>query len=164
MAAGQGFKGDGVGCALPETEYRGVGSSGLLDLASELDRALVTRDRVFLARHLVEKARCGVIYVGEPVRRESIYRLAQNIMAALESREGEAGGYSDQRGDRDVSSRLTAKYCSHDSWLLMTYKYATDILGYALTVSFSRRFINGVRRIKSASLSSSLDPSALRPR
>ena len=69
---------------VPETEYRGVSNSELLDLANELGRTLVTRDRDFLARHLVKKAKRGLIYIGEPVRRENIYRLAQNIAAALE--------------------------------------------------------------------------------
>jgi len=69
---------------VPETEYRGVSNSELLDLANGFSRTLVTRDKDFLTRHLVRKAKRGLIYIGEPVRRENVDRLAQNLVVALE--------------------------------------------------------------------------------
>lgn len=68
---------------VPETEYRGVSNSEPLDLANKFGRILVTRDRDFLARHLVRKAKHGLIYIGEPVRKENVDRLAQNLAVAL---------------------------------------------------------------------------------
>ena len=44
----------------------------------------MTRDSDFLKLNLRRRAKYGIIYVGEPIRRDIIEKLARNIVRALE--------------------------------------------------------------------------------
>ena len=70
---------------IPETSSRGISDEEIADLASTEERAVLTRDRDFLATRLRRRATHGVIYIAEPVRRDNVEKLARNINKALEA-------------------------------------------------------------------------------
>ncbi len=70
---------------IPETSYRGINNSDVVDLANRDERAVLTRDSDYLKPSLGKRARHGVIYIGEPVRKDNVEKLAKNIVKALET-------------------------------------------------------------------------------
>jgi len=68
---------------IPETRFRGMSNSELLELANKRGLILITRDRDFLDVGLRRKSRYGIIYIGEPVRKDNIDMLVSNILKAL---------------------------------------------------------------------------------
>ncbi|MEX0569470.1 MAG: DUF5615 family PIN-like protein [Candidatus Njordarchaeota archaeon] len=68
---------------IPETQFRGKSNSELLELAGRWGLILITRDRDFLDMSLRKKSQYGIIYIGEPVRKDNIDMLVSNILKAL---------------------------------------------------------------------------------
>jgi len=69
---------------IPETAYRGVSDEEIVDLANSGGRIILTRDRDFLRMRLRRKVEYGLIYIGEPARKDNLVRLSGNIIRALE--------------------------------------------------------------------------------
>ena len=69
---------------LPETVYRSIDNSKVIDLANELGRVVLTRDRDFTLQTLFLRARHGVIYLSEPITKENVDKLVTNILKAVE--------------------------------------------------------------------------------
>ena len=55
-----------------------------MDLANSGGRIILTRDRDFLGMRLRRKVEYGLIYIGEPARKDNLVRLSGNIIRALE--------------------------------------------------------------------------------
>jgi len=72
----------------PETRFRGMSNSELLELANRQGLILVTRDRDFLDVGLRRKSQYGIIYIGEPIRKDNIDVLVSNILKALKHLKG----------------------------------------------------------------------------
>ena len=69
---------------IPETSYRGISDSEVINIANRDEQIVLTRDSDFLKLNLRRGAKYGIIYVGEPIRRDIIEKLARNIVRALE--------------------------------------------------------------------------------
>jgi len=69
---------------IPETRYRGISDRELVSLTNSDNRVVVTRDNDFLKMDLRRRIKYGLIYIGEPVRRDNIEKLARNIINVLE--------------------------------------------------------------------------------
>jgi len=69
---------------IPTTSHRGISDREAISLASMDERVVLTRDSDFLKPGLRRRAEYGIIYIGEPVRRDDAERLARNIAKALE--------------------------------------------------------------------------------
>ncbi len=61
---------------IPETNYRGMSDSEVISLANRDERVVLTRDSDFLKPSLRRKAKYGIIYIGEPVRKDNVKKLA----------------------------------------------------------------------------------------
>ena len=70
---------------IPETSYRGISDIEVVNLANRDRRVVLTRDSDFLRPYLRVKAKYGIIYIGEPIRRDTVGKLARNIAKALEA-------------------------------------------------------------------------------
>jgi len=70
---------------VPETSYRGISDKELLDKANDLGFILLTRDSDFLHGSLRRRVRHGIIYVGEPVRKDNVVQIARNILTAMDA-------------------------------------------------------------------------------
>jgi predicted nuclease of predicted toxin-antitoxin system len=73
---------------IPETPYRGISDEEIIDLANETERIVLTRDNDFLKPNLRKRAEYGLIYVGEPVRKDNIEIIVENTIKALEEMKG----------------------------------------------------------------------------
>ena len=69
---------------IPETSYRGISDIEVIGLANRDKRVVLTRDSDFLKPYLRGRAKYGIIYIGEPIRRDIIEKLARKIVKALE--------------------------------------------------------------------------------
>ncbi len=69
---------------IPETGYRGISDNELVDIANRDGRIVLTRDSDFLEPSLRRRVVYGIVYIGEPVRRDNVERLAENIAKTLE--------------------------------------------------------------------------------
>ena len=69
---------------IPETSYRGISDREVISLANRDGGAVLTRDSDFLKTSLRRRAEYGIIYIGEPIRRDNVENLARNIAEALE--------------------------------------------------------------------------------
>ena len=69
---------------LPETTYRGISDKEVINLANNSGRVILTRDSDFLKVSLRMRAKYGIIYIAEPVRKDNVKELARNVNKALE--------------------------------------------------------------------------------
>ena len=69
---------------IPDTSYRGISDIEVVSLANRDERIVLTRDSDFLKPYLRRRAKYGIIYIGEPIRRDNAGKLARNIAKALE--------------------------------------------------------------------------------
>ncbi len=69
---------------IPETSYRGISDIEVISLANKDERVVLTRDSDFLKPYLRIRTRHGIIYIGEPIRRDIIEKITKNIVKALE--------------------------------------------------------------------------------
>lgn len=69
---------------IPETGFRGINDRDVIKLANKQERVILTRDRDFLELALRRRVRCGLIHIGESVRRDNVEKLVKNIAKALE--------------------------------------------------------------------------------
>ena len=72
---------------MPETEYRGIRDSEVVDLANNSGRIILTRDSDFLAASLRRRIRYGLVYIAELVRKDNVEILARSIVRTLEALE-----------------------------------------------------------------------------
>ncbi len=70
---------------IPETNNRCISDYEVAILANRDKRIILTRDRDFMKSSLRKRARYGVIYIGEPIRKDNVDRLASNIIKALKT-------------------------------------------------------------------------------
>ena len=70
---------------IPETNNRGISDYEVAILANRDKRIILTRDRDFMKSSLRKRARYGVIYIGEPIRKDNVDRLASNIIKTLKT-------------------------------------------------------------------------------
>lgn len=68
---------------IPETSYRGISNDEIIDIANRAERVVLTRDSNYLKLSLRRRVKYGVIYIGEPIRKDNIKKLAENIAHAL---------------------------------------------------------------------------------
>ncbi len=68
---------------IPETRYRGISNSELIEITNIQNSILLTRDKDFLRTNLRRKSKHGIIYIGEPIKKENIDKLVTNILVAL---------------------------------------------------------------------------------
>ncbi len=69
---------------IPDTSYRGISDIEVISLANRDKRVVLTRDSDFLKPYLRGRAKYGIIYIGEPIRKNNVKKLARNIAKALE--------------------------------------------------------------------------------
>ncbi len=69
---------------IPETNYRGISDIEVISLANSNERVVLTRDSDFLKPYLRGRAKYGIIYIGEPIKKDNVEKLARNIAKALE--------------------------------------------------------------------------------
>ena len=72
---------------IPETSYRGISDIEVINLANRDKRIILTRDSDYLELGLRRRAEYGIIYIGEPVRKDNVEKLADNTVKALETME-----------------------------------------------------------------------------
>ena len=68
---------------IPETSHRGINDTEVINLANRDKRIALTRDRDYLELSLRSKAKYGIIYTGEPARKDNVEKLAKNTVKAL---------------------------------------------------------------------------------
>ena len=68
---------------IPETSYRGISNDELIDMANRVERVILTRDSDYLKLSLRRRAKYGVIYIGEPIKKSNVKKLAENVARAL---------------------------------------------------------------------------------
>jgi len=73
---------------IPETSYRGISDDEVVNLANSTKRILLTRDSDYLRSRLRKRVEHGILYVGEPIRKDNVWRITENIMKALEAMRG----------------------------------------------------------------------------
>jgi predicted nuclease of predicted toxin-antitoxin system len=69
---------------IPETSYRGISDNEVINLANRDEKIVLTRDSDYLKPSLRRKAKYGIIYIGEPIRKDNVKKLAKNVAKALE--------------------------------------------------------------------------------
>ena len=69
---------------IPETSYRGISDNEVINLANRDEKVVLTRNSDYLKPSLRKKARHGIIYIGEPIRKDTVKKLAKNVAKALE--------------------------------------------------------------------------------
>ncbi len=62
-----------------ETEHRGITNHELLELANNMGRIVLTRDRDFTEQHVIRKSNYGIIYIEEPITKRNVSRIAQTL-------------------------------------------------------------------------------------
>ena len=72
---------------IPETDYRGINDEEVIDLANKEGRIVLTRDSDYLKLSLRRRVKHGIIYLGEPVRKDNVRILAENTVKSLEMME-----------------------------------------------------------------------------
>jgi len=68
-----------------ETSYRGISSDEVINIANRSGKIILTRDSDYLRSSLRNKAVYGIIYIDEPVRKDNVQKIAENILRALEA-------------------------------------------------------------------------------
>jgi len=58
---------------IPETSHRSISDYEVAILANRDERIILTRDRDFMKSSLRKRARYGVIYIGEPIRKDNVH-------------------------------------------------------------------------------------------
>ncbi|MCD6488529.1 MAG: DUF5615 family PIN-like protein [Desulfurococcales archaeon] len=69
---------------IPETSYQGISDNEVVDPANRDERVVITRDSDYLKPGLRRRTRHGIIYIGEPIRKGNVRKLAENIVRTLE--------------------------------------------------------------------------------
>ncbi len=70
---------------IPETSYRGISDDEVVNLANRTERIVLTRDSDYLKPSLRGKVVHGILYIGEPIRKDNVQKIAENIIKALEA-------------------------------------------------------------------------------
>ena len=70
---------------IPETGLRGISDLELVNLANRNGMIILTRDRDFLRPDLRKKAKYGIIFIAEPVRKENFVQIARNVENVLKT-------------------------------------------------------------------------------
>jgi len=55
----------------------------VVNLADNINRILLTRDSDYLRPQLRGRVEHGILYISEPIRKDNVWRIAENIMKAL---------------------------------------------------------------------------------
>lgn len=86
MASGEGAEGAGVELLwIPETGLRGASDLEIINLANRNSMTILTRDSDFLKLNLRKKAKYGIIFIAEPVRKGNFLQIARNVMNVLKT-------------------------------------------------------------------------------
>ena len=68
---------------LGESSERGLSDTQVITRANNENRVILTRDKDFMRRALIEKVATGVIFLATPVTKDNIPKLAKTISSLL---------------------------------------------------------------------------------
>ena len=70
---------------IPETRYRGISDDEVINMADSTKRIVLTRDSDYLKPSLRRRVKHGILYIGEPIRKDNVQKIAENTIRALEA-------------------------------------------------------------------------------